>query len=384
MRPAPTVHGPEALPDLRLWLRQQWEPGGPYSLTAARFLDARAPAFSKSIHEQVRLRRISEWEHTMLGQAELWWVGEDMVDLLLASARGIPDDATLLDLPKFPGSAFIVFAKPWLGVDADDPSRNVQVDALMLGGTMLPPLRSGAPAEGLRALSVSSYRRVSFEDGMYAAELSMALQTGAFAHAQQRPVRPDQLEGEHTNLVMDDEGDLVDMNVGPVPPQVGHGHTAASLHGETWMPLGRSDWPAEDAIGAAPWDMDDNTRRSFVEDRKVVAAFFTLVHQEGIASRIVRKAERQAMRRTERAGVDRRLSTVQVVTLRRLHRTESEPGDDSQKRQYDHRWLVAGHWRWQPCGPGRLERRLTYVRPHVKGPEDKPLRTPTRVNAWVR
>lgn len=58
--------------------------------------------------------------------------------------------------------------------------------------------------------------------------------------------------------------------------------------------------------------------------------------------------------------------------------------NDHEARQWTHRWLVHGHWRWQPHGPGRTLRRLTYIRPHVKGPDDLPLRVPTRVNSWVR
>jgi hypothetical protein len=35
--------------------------------------------------------------------------------------------------------------------------------------------------------------------------------------------------------------------------------------------------------------------------------------------------------------------------------------------------MVRGHWRQQPVGPGRLQRRPTLVRPHWRGPEDAPI-----------
>lgn len=35
--------------------------------------------------------------------------------------------------------------------------------------------------------------------------------------------------------------------------------------------------------------------------------------------------------------------------------------------------MVRGHWRQQPVGPGRLQRRTTLVRPHWRGPEDAPI-----------
>jgi hypothetical protein len=34
-----------------------------------------------------------------------------------------------------------------------------------------------------------------------------------------------------------------------------------------------------------------------------------------------------------------------------------------------HRYIVRGHWRNQPYGPGRAERRKTWIEPHWKGPE---------------
>jgi hypothetical protein len=79
------------------------------------------------------------------------------------------------------------------------------------------------------------------------------------------------------------------------------------------------------------------------------------------------------------------LARVRVVTLRRLHRTEAAPAEGTAEHvEWSHRWLVSGHWRWQRVGVGRTERRLTYVRPHVKGPDDKPLVVPETVRAWVR
>ena len=38
-----------------------------------------------------------------------------------------------------------------------------------------------------------------------------------------------------------------------------------------------------------------------------------------------------------------------------------------------HRWVVRGHWRNQPWGPGRELRRPVYILPHIKGPDGAPL-----------
>ena len=33
------------------------------------------------------------------------------------------------------------------------------------------------------------------------------------------------------------------------------------------------------------------------------------------------------------------------------------------------RFMVRGHWRQQPHGPGGRERKLLWIRPHYKGPD---------------
>lgn len=37
------------------------------------------------------------------------------------------------------------------------------------------------------------------------------------------------------------------------------------------------------------------------------------------------------------------------------------------------RYMVRGHWRLQPCGPGRTERRYVHIEPHWKGPDCAPV-----------
>lgn len=41
--------------------------------------------------------------------------------------------------------------------------------------------------------------------------------------------------------------------------------------------------------------------------------------------------------------------------------------------EWSRRWMVRGHWRQQPCGPGNSERKLRWIDPYVKGPEGLPL-----------
>lgn len=78
---------------------------------------------------------------------------------------------------------------------------------------------------------------------------------------------------------------------------------------------------------------------------------------------------------------------VTVISLRRAYRdddasthvaTDDDDASD-RSRAWHHRWIVRGHWRRQPVGVGRREVRRVWVTPHVKGPEDKPLRVTQKV-----
>lgn len=382
---APRVHTAADLADLRLWLVEQWQPGRPFHRIAAPFQSSRV-SFRRT---RDGAERYAHWERNAAGNATLWWVGEDMVDVLMATAESIPEDVMAGDLHPPSPAGMVVFAKPWMGTDAEGAGKAVQVDAMLWAGAVLPPLGrpQDKPGEGVLSLSASLYRRVDFASGLGPYDLQLAMSVGALQHARSHPEPVPTVEGRPATA-----DDIVEM--GPESRSVGFtgqrddGTLAMSvrLTGESWLPLGRSDWPAVDRLGDAPWEMPEHGRQSYMEDRKVLAAMWVLLHQEGIATRTIHKAPRQTARRTERAGVARELADVQVVTLRKLHATEHEPDPDHEPegRTYSHRWLVQGHFRWQACGPQRSERRLTFVRPHVKGPDDKPLKVPTRVNAWVR
>lgn len=64
--------------------------------------------------------------------------------------------------------------------------------------------------------------------------------------------------------------------------------------------------------------------------------------------------------------------TVNTVRVIRLRRSEHKPTNGESEVEWSHRWLVNGHWRNQPYGPGKMERKLIWISPYVKGPDDKP------------
>ena len=75
-----------------------------------------------------------------------------------------------------------------------------------------------------------------------------------------------------------------------------------------------------------------------------------------------------------------RWNEVRVVELRRMRheRPQGEPGSVN----WTHRWIVKGHWRWQPYGDGTVRR--IWIDPYVKGPEDLPFVATKKVYRLAR
>lgn len=329
---APVARKPAEVADLRLHLREQWQPGRPFHRIAAR---SHCTTGSPSDY--------ALWEHRELGEATLWWVAADMVELLVASAPSVPDAVRLPELPCPAERGLVVFERPWSGSDSEIAGGHVEVDAVMWGRGLLPPLPDRGRVAPAPTVGISSYRRVIFDEGLWASEIELALRSGLMKRAIAQPIVR------------------------------GSGLAAYSLHGCEWLPLGRSEWPVSDELGVPPLNrMPDHQVASYLEDRRMLAALWTLLAQEGIAQTQVQRPERQAVRRTMRAGLSSAIAEVRVVNIRQT-RGHSAGGGTSEQRDWSHRWLVSGHWRHQPVGRRRQDRRLTWISPHVKGPADKPL-----------
>jgi hypothetical protein len=79
------------------------------------------------------------------------------------------------------------------------------------------------------------------------------------------------------------------------------------------------------------------------------------------------------------ARTDRPVPEVRLVRIKGRAGTRT-PGTTARSRAgLDHREWVGGHWKQQVHGPGRTQRRLIYVAPYLRGPEDQPIRTSTTV-----
>lgn len=396
MTSAPEVRTPRDLAELRTWLLDQWQYDKPFACyTRARGSSTCGMFESTS----------DVWERRTLAAADLYWVSEDMVDLLLATASSVPDDVKIKDLTPPSSTGLVVFAKPWFGTDSVDGTRpKIEVDAMLWGGSHLGSIPSDpkrADKRGFIAVSTSMYRHLDFAAGMTAEDLTLAAATRALiTHATEiRKRDTDDPQGDKRAMEAISVGLDQTPDIGPVESAAAtaffkeHGGKklnflpgeTIAIEGHSWVPLGRSDWPLVDQITEAPWAMDDSMRLSFVEDRKVLAALWTLLQQEGITRQEIHHVERHAQKRATRAGVEPRAAQkVQVVTLRKLHRNETAGDHQPTGRHIGVRYIRTGHFRWQPFGKGRMERRLTFIAPHVCGPEDAPLHVPIRVNAWRR
>lgn len=351
------VHGPRDVPKLRNYMLDQWRPDKPFFKMA--YLQATmSPDFGKVRKEHVAfLAGFIRTEIDLLRKANLWWVSEEMVDILTATAPAVPNDVTVNNLVLPSPAGFTVFEKPIYGSDSVDSERKVIVNAIAWGITEIAPT-VGRP-EPTTVLSISAYRRIDFDDGLGPEELADAIQSGLINEA-------DRVGAERI---------ANDMKV--------------ILHGVTWAYIGRSDWPVGDELNqTAASDVTEEQMLSFIEDRRLMAAFLTLIQQEAMADIDYQPIARPERRRAERTGVPREANDLRVVTLRKKFRNVVEDDGtepvESTGRVYSHRWLVNPFYRWQKVGKGRTERRLTLVRGHVKGPEDKPLKIKQEVKAWVR
>lgn len=74
---------------------------------------------------------------------------------------------------------------------------------------------------------------------------------------------------------------------------------------------------------------------------------------------------------------------IHVTTLRRAPMSPTGQRDDTES-PYHHQWMVRGHWRWYATGPGRTNRELRWVTPHIKGPEGAPLIATDHVAKLIR
>jgi hypothetical protein len=73
-----------------------------------------------------------------------------------------------------------------------------------------------------------------------------------------------------------------------------------------------------------------------------------------------------------------------MVTIMKLRHAKSHGQYSSDGSWLTYRSVTAGHWRWQPYGPGRSQVKHIWINPYIRGPEDAPFHRPERVSTLAR
>lgn len=141
-----------------------------------------------------------------------------------------------------------------------------------------------------------------------------------------------------------------------------------SRRGMSWYPISATYW----LLGKTPNELyGDPTESNWaLEDCSRLMTMRMLATQTGIAETTERRLTRHERKRSERSGAT--ISPIKIVNVRGL-RSAGGHGEAEGNVEWSHRWMVGGHWRNQPFGPERAQRRPVWVAPYVKGPADKPL-----------
>lgn len=228
------------------------------------------------------------------------------------------------------------------------------------------------------------------------------------------------ISDQFTNLIVDAAQKLPDLRFYPdeVPAHAGLVYFAASPHLNTWdddqfHPGGQAECDAiswfttphgvwvnvyasaekampglpRDAVrekvgflmphspgGGAPFGTFEQRSGGGYRILAILLATWFLIAQPGVADDRPASVDRDRQRAYARAG--RRYPDVHVVNLRR--RPTPEGHAPIQKgRSYSVRFIVEGHWRDQPYGPGRALRRRQFIDSYLKGPDDAPVKAPS-------
>jgi hypothetical protein len=164
-----------------------------------------------------------------------------------------------------------------------------------------------------------------------------------------------------------------------MPAMMGTTGSTHVMRGNLFTYIGRTDWlggrPLTEVTPGSPRD-SEAAARSMTEDRKLIAALWAITRTP-IVSLIDEHPDRATARRAKRKGYS---PDVKVLTLRGPRTDQpTEGAGNTTSKDWQHQWIVSPHWRWQPYGPGRAQRRLTLIPAYKKGPDDKPLLGAERV-----
>ena len=312
------VSGPRDLPDFRMWLIDQWKPAGIFAKSAVLMA---AMGIDRVVDGVPVVNTDPNTETYALPRAALWWVTEDMTDLVAHAAPTMPETTLTDDLipDRF---GLVVFAKPLMGVMADT-GEPISTDAMVwCRGVNL----------GREAINITSY---------------------------------------HYSRAGEDIGNSR------------MGHVIADK--DMWSPTGAAGWELgtdTETVDAPKLPSYDHRDESFSEDRRWLATLWLLATQP-LTDSTIERAPRAAARRHDRAKLPAS-SDVRLINVRRRSADKTDGNPDGSGREYSHRWIVGGEqggfWRQQAYGPAWSLRRPQWIDAYIAGPADKPLKISETVN----
>jgi len=118
---------------------------------------------------------------------------------------------------------------------------------------------------------------------------------------------------------------------------------------------------------------------------KTVRAFWRFVQQK-LPNNEPRRLDRPTRKRLDRTGYLYRQQEVRVISLRaREYAPRNDEGvSEGREVAWSHRWIQRGHWGKRHCKCHPEGFHVTWVKPGVKGPADRPLIVKDRVFRWNR
>lgn len=130
----------------------------------------------------------------------------------------------------------------------------------------------------------------------------------------------------------------------------------------------QTDWfiPRFRSLGSVKQDTPSEKLRVFFGELSIGLAFLDSPLAEPTEYRLPRPERRRLKKQNQHEP------EIRVVTLRRKH---YPTGEISSSINWNWKWLVRGHWRNQWYAKSG-EHKPVFVEPYVKGPEDKPLKSP--------
>jgi hypothetical protein len=277
-------------------------------------------------------------EHMRLSSAVLYYVTEDMTRLARAAATTLPVHSFHpQDVPAQYG--FLVFGEP-IAAYHPEPAPDEVVTIVAASWGPLDSLMPGPPGVWVTFWSMTDFEH-----------------DAALLHQHGVPLRQarDRVRALRAELTWDNEVTL----------RYGAAELAVLRHRDTGGPDVRTTDLDTDDGG---WEQIRDTTVAWAH---ILRATWLLMTQTGVTDVDEHRLSRTVRRHAERQGYNP--ADIRVVRIR--HRdnipTTSEPATE---RTYRVRWTVRGHWRNQ-WYPSRNEHRPVWINPHIKGPENAPLRT---------